>query len=301
MKNWYEVHEQGAGYRRMEFLWWVYKIFGIRILKGLVCVITFFIAIGARGARRASRKYRNTINAYEWGHGIPISRFSSFAHICAFACSAVDKVSAICDKNTPIKFEISQNQDWTDLQEMLSTGQGIFFICSHLGNIEALCAIPNSTDKCMHAFMDVGQSPVFRGFIDKHSNYKNTIIHPTNDIDITVASDMYDALRCGELVMMAGDRQSPNNPNKTIDVECLGHKCSLPVGTLRFARACAHPIFAIANIKTSTHKYRVFVKKLDTQNLKEMAQEYINFLQNLILKYPKQWFNFFDFWNETKQ
>ena len=132
----------------------------------------------------------------------------------------------------------------------------------------------------------------------RHKITTNTVIYPTENINIGIATDMYDNLKHGDIVMMAGDRQSPNNPNKTIDVECLGHKCSLPVGTLRFARACAHPIFAIANIKTSTHKYRVFVKKLDTQNLKEMAQEYINFLQNLMLKYPKQWFNFFDFFED---
>ena len=297
MANWYQIHERGAGSIRMELLWWVYRIFGIRVLKCIVSIITLFITIGARGARTVSKHYKKILNAYEYAHGHNLSKFSSVSHINAFADSVIDKMSAICDNKTTIKFAINQDNDWKSLETLLSMGQGAFFICSHLGNIEVLCAIPNAADKCMHAFMNTGQNPVFRRFIARHSNYKNTIIHPTDNIDISTASDMYDALCRGELVMMAGDRKSPSAPDKVIKVKLLGRECFLPMGVFRFARACGHPVFAIANMKIYARKYCVFVRKISTITPEQMAQEYTDFLENLILKYPKQWFNFFDFWN----
>ena len=179
---------------RMEILWWVYRLCGLRVLKWFVGIISFFVAIGARGGRVASRKYRRVLNDYEHNHNRKISRFSSLSHIRAFACSMVDKMSAICDSKTPIQFEINKDSDWESLQKILSAGKGAFFMCSHLGNIEALCAIPNAADKKMHAFMNVGQNGVFRDFIDKHAKYKNTVIHPTESIDVAMAGEMYDAL-----------------------------------------------------------------------------------------------------------
>ena len=283
----------------MEFLWWVYKVFGIRALKFFVRIISFFIALGARSGRAASKQYRKILNAYQEKKHLKKSCFDFSGHVCAFACSVVDKMSAICDKKTKIKFDINNDSNWRDLQSILSNGGGVFFICSHLGNIEALCAIPNVSDKKMHAFMNVGQNPVFRGLIERHAHYDNTVIHATEDIDVAMAGEMYDALARGELVMMAGDRLSPNNPSKVIKSKFLGAPCALPAGVFRFARACGAPVFAIANMNTGGEKYRVFVKRLNPDNIEKMASEYIEFLETLILKYPKQWFNFFDFFESS--
>lgn len=295
MANWYQMYEHGAGRVRMELLWLVYRMFGLCVLKFFVGFISTFIAIGARGARKASKQYKSVLNTYERKNKYAVSHFSSFAHIRAFAYSIVDKMSAICDGKTPIKFDINDDTDWQELQKFLSAGQGVFFICSHLGNIEALCAIPNAADKKMHAFMNVEQNAVFRSFIDRHAKYKNTVIHPTEDIDVAMAGYIYDALGRGELVMMAGDRQSPNTPGKIIESKCLGHACALPAGVFRFARACNCPVFAIANMNVWGGKYRVFVQQIDTKNLDKMASEYMGFVEKLILQYPTQWFNFFDF------
>lgn len=295
MAGWYQMHERGAGYWRMEFLWWVYRVFGIRVLKFFVCIISVFIAIFASEGRKASKQYKHLLNAYEMEHKRKVSHFSAISHICAFACAVVDKMSAICDKKPKIKFDINNDVYWKSLQQILSQGQGVFFMCSHFGNIEALCAIPDAADKKMHAFMNVGQNPIFRRFINQHANYINTVIHPTESIDVAMAGDIYDALEKGELVMMAGDRKSPNTPDKIIKSKLLNTDCSLPAGVFRFARACDHKVFAIANVNVGFEKYRVFVKQIDTKNLQKMATEYTAFLQNLILQYPKQWFNFFDF------
>lgn len=298
MSNWYQMRERGAGRLRIEFLWLVYKLFGINFLKFIVKIVSGTIAIFAPKVRQQSFKYRTILNKYEKKHNLPLSKFTSMSHICNFACSVVDKISAICDTRTPLKFDTDNNHDMQVLQKLLDSNSGVFFICSHLGNIETLSAMSAGQNKRMNAFMNVGQNHVFRDFVAKKAKYTNTVIYPTENIDVSTASDMYDAVKRGELVLMAGDRISPNAPDKVINVKILNQECSLPMGVFRFARACDCPVFAIANVKTNKLQYKMFVKQLNTKNTDIMAQEYAEFLENMIVKYPNQWFNFFDFFKK---
>jgi len=295
MTNWYNVREQSAGKFRLETLWIVYKIFGIKFLKIVLWFVCLFIVPFAKNARIASKKYKKILNEYQRAHKLPETNFSSFSHIYAFARASVDKMAASCDKRRPIKFAIHKNSDWDQFQKYIDTNTGVFLICSHLGNIEALSAFPDSQNKKMHAFMQVSQTNTFNQFMNKHKISKNTVIYPTENINIGIAGEMYDNLQNGDLVMMAGDRTSPNTPAKYETVSFLGIDCRFPIGTFKFARSQSHPIFAICVLNTGGEEYDVYVKQIKGDTIKEMVQKYANFLEKIILKYPKQWFNFFDF------
>lgn len=112
---------------------------------------------------------------------------------------------------------------------------------------------------------------------------------------MAIAGEMYDNLVRGDLVMMAGDRTSPNACTKYETVSFLGKMCNFPIGTFKFAKSLSHPVFAICVMNNGGEKYTVYVKAIKSTTTKEMISEYAKFLEKLILKYPKQWFNFFDF------
>ena len=295
MKNWYEIHEQSAGNLRLETLWLAYKIFGIKFLKFVLWFVCLFIVPFAKNARAASKKYKKILNEYQKKLGYAKTRFSTFSHIYGFACGALDKMTASCDRRNKIKFAIHKNADWTQFQKHIKQNQGVFLICSHLGNIEVLSAFPDSSNKKMHAFMQVSQTSTFHKFMMRHNIATNTTICPTENIDISVAGNMYDNLQSGDLVMMAGDRTSPNTPSRFETVPFLGVDCRFPVGTFKFARAQSHPIFAICVMNVGGEKYGIYVKEIKSETIKEMIGEYARFLEKLVLIYPKQWFNFFDF------
>ena len=62
MKNWYEVREQSAGDLRLETLWFIYKVFGIKFLKFVLWFVCLFIVPFAKPARIASKKYKKILN-----------------------------------------------------------------------------------------------------------------------------------------------------------------------------------------------------------------------------------------------
>ena len=295
MNKWYQIREQSAGTLRLELLWFVYKIFGIRFLKFVLWFVVLFITPFAKPARIATKKYEQILNKYQIEHGIKPTKISPFSHIYTFACAMLDKMVASCDKRQRIKFMVHKNADWNAFQSCLAENRGAFLICSHLGNIEALSAFERGKNKKMHAFMQISQTGTFHKFMMRHNVATNTTIYPTEDINMGIASQMYDFLQMGDLVMMAGDRTSANTPDRYETVSFLGRDCRFPIGTFKFGRSMSHPIFAICVMNVKNETYGIYVKKIDTTTIREMIMQYANFLQKLVLAYPKQWFNFFDF------
>lgn len=295
--NWYQIHEQGAGTFRLELLWYVYRILGVRILKLVLYPVAFFITIFARPARRASREYRQILNTYQRAHNMHVTRFSSFTHIRMFANSLADKMTANCDTRPKLKFTHDQTPDWDEFMGYLGQNHGIFLICSHLGNVHTLPGFSQDTAKTMHAFMQIGHTGTFNKFMQRHSKNRNTKIYATENIDIGIAGQMYDNLTSGDMVMIAGDRISAQSPSRTVPIKFLGHDCALPIGTFKFARMMDHPVFSIAVMNTGGQNYKIYVRQLPTTDTDSLIQNYIDFLQCLTLRYPRQWFNFYGFFD----
>jgi len=296
-ENWYQQQERGAGSFRLGLLFFVYKIFGIRFVKFWVWFVAGIIGISAKTARKFSVEYQNILNKYQINHDIKPSRFSVARHIRTFAYSCVDKMVAMCDKNSHISFDVHKSTDWHEFQNLINNNQGTFLICSHVGNIEALAAFPDSKNIKMHAFQQIGQNSIFHKFITKHSVRKNTVIHPVEDMNIGTATEMFDYLNNGDLVMMAGDRISAATPGKTIPVKILDRDCKLPMGVFKFAKSMSHPVFAVTLLNTGNEKYKLFITKLDDKNVNNMATEFAQFIEKSVLMAPTQWFNFYKFFN----
>ena len=299
--KWYHQREHGVGVFRLNMLLWVYKIFGIRFMKFWVRMVAYIIGAKAKSAKRFSNEYRQILNEYQNAHNLKTTHFSPAKHIRCFADCLVDKMVAMCDKKNHIKFVIQQNNDWRDFQKLIDKNHGVFLICGHVGNIEALAAFPNSKKVKIHAFQQVSQTSIFHNFISQHSVRTNTIIHAVEDINIGTATEIFDFLNNGDLVMIAGDRISASTPNKSIQTQILGHDCELPMGVFRFAKSMSHPVFAVVLLNIAHEKYELILKRLDDKNVNNMAQEFADFLEKNILIAPTQWFNFYDFFGKKHQ
>jgi len=299
--KWYQQQERGAGSFRLNILFWLYKIFGIRFVKFWARLVASIIGTNAKSAKRFSGEYKRILNEYQIAHNIKPTQFSPAQHIRFFADSLVDKMVAICSKKSRITFTAKNDADWKEFQTLIKQKQGIFLICSHVGNIEALVAFPDNKNVKIHAFQQISQTGIFHKFISRHSVRKNTIIHAIEDMNIGTAAEMFDFLENGDLVMMAGDRISATIPNKTIQAQILGHDCELPMGVFRFAKSMSHPVFAVALLNTGPEKYKLIVEKLDEKNVSNMANGFAKFLEKNILTAPTQWFNFYNFFGKKHE
>jgi hypothetical protein len=64
----------------------------------------------------------------------------------------------------------------------------------------------------------------------------------------------------------------------------------LSEGAFRFARALTHPVYFVACVSVGACKYTAIIRRLSTENLDLMCNEYANILYEVTSVYPDQWF-----------
>jgi len=301
--DWYAVKEQSAGKWRLSFLWYLYKICGLSCLKAFLRIVVFFISLFAKAAKDASKNYRAVLWEYQKKHNLPLSRFSPYGHILSYAWALADRMSVLCDKKTPVRIKVDENDDWRDFMELLAANRGAFLLCSHLGNIEIMAALPklfpNYPAKTMHAVMQISQNSVFYRFVDAMADHSLFKLHAAEGMDFAEIMGLYENLENGDLVMMAGDRVSAQNRDAVIEAVLLGKKCRLPRGAFLFAKKMRHPVFAVFMLSCGSNRYRLCVHKIDVALKPEaMAAAYCSFLEEHLKDNPQQWHNFYSFFTD---
>lgn len=300
MESWYKIKEQSAGVFRLKLLWFIYKVFGLSFFKICLVPIVFVIYLFAKSAREASKEYRKILFDYAKNNNIKVKKFSSFTHILNYAFSLSDKMSAICDDNPKIKFEIEENKSWNRFKECLDNNKGVFLISSHLGNIESFCAFPKckniNFNKTLHALMEINQSSIFHKFIEERTKNSFFKLYSSNDLNFETIMGLYEDVLNGDMLLMAGDRVSASNESKTLNVNILDKQCKFPLGTFKYAIKMDVPTFGIIAVSTKIGKYKVILQKLNLHDdIETIALSYAKFLEQNILKYPDSWFNFYKY------
>lgn len=301
-KNWYEMKEQAAGKKRLLLLWYIYRLLGKKSVKFIVFFVTLFAFLAAPKVRKYSQKYLKIVT----GNG---SLIQSFRHFLNYSYSLVDKMEMFTDNFSFSDISFADEEMKNAIYNDFLKGNGVCFLCSHLGNINAMQTFFNSSDKTytkkVNLFLENAQCQIFNSFINSIAIKKPITAYPVENIDVTTSIEIKDKLDNGEILFIAGDRISAhnNNENAIFTPNFLGKKMKFPVGAFRFALILKVPIYFIACTLEKDGKYKVHLKKFEKTSfrkdkLEALKSEYVEFLENLTKQYPLQFYQFYDFLTE---
>lgn len=301
MARWNETKEFSAGFYRLMFLYRVYRLFGRKALQIAVLPVMLTGFAFMRGARRASFQYFTRLYAFTGDPAHKPTLSNIFKHIYSFTDALLDKMAAWNGDITYNDMDFKTPDERQKFQDCLNRGQGVFFMCSHLGNAEILRALnlkPDAPFK-VNAFMEVSQTEGFNSFINHINPHASINLYSTKNIGIDTACIIKDKTDLGEIVVMAGDRVPAFNSGGTIPMEFLGAAANFPTGAFRFAKALECEVFFLVICKNKK-RYDVHIKAFNIPKGRKaylaMMQDYVNWLQDLTLLYPYQWYNFFRYW-----
>lgn len=110
------------------------------------------------------------------------------------------------------------------------------------------------------------------------------------------------ALDAGEVVSMPCDRLFGSS--KYYQTEFLGAPARFPIGAFTLAARTGCDMVGIFTMKEGRRAYRVYTRRLVVDRTDKrpgeiseaLAEAYVRYLEQMVLKYPRQWFNFYDFW-----
>lgn len=296
-KKWFEMKEQAAGKKRLLILWYIYKFIGKKSVKFIVFFVTLFAFLGAPNVRKCSQKYLKIAT----GNG---SLIQAFKHFLNYSYGLVDEMEMFTD-NFPFKDISFADENMKNLlYDDLLKKKGIYFLCSHLGNINAMRAFFRSgeivDDIKANLFLEAKQCQVFKNFINSISSDNPITTYSVDNIDVTTSIEIKEKIDNGEILFIASDRVSAHNENAMFISDFLGRKMGFPIGAFKFALILDAPIYFIACTLEKGGKYKIHLQKFDffgtrKEKLQTLETQYVQFLENLTKKYPLQLYHFYDF------
>jgi predicted LPLAT superfamily acyltransferase len=304
MAKWMQDAEFGVGSFRLRLLLRIYCFLGANFLKAAILPIVFAAFLFRKNARSASLGYFARLYAFSRRPDLKPSLQNSFRHLYSFAASLVDKIGAWTGDITERDVEYCNKEAQRRIFENLRVGKGIFALCSHLGNMELLRAMASSREEkiVVNVFVEKAQSKEFNAFIARINPDANLNLLPVNEIGIETASLVKAKLEGGEIVVMAADREATLNEKSGTSLGFLGAKALFPKGAFRFLKLMECDfcfVFTCRNGKGGYDMHTDFFEAAEARKPEEVMRAFVHRLEELVLRYPYQWYNFYDFWQDS--
>lgn len=278
------MHRSLIGMMKIIPLWLCYLLMSL--------VVPFYLIFSHKG-------YVSIYHYFRRRHGF--GPLKAFCHACAdhwmFGAVIMDRFASYAGKR--FRMEASRKSLYDDL---CSRDEGFVQVSSHIGNDE-LAGYELKATKRINALVFGGEGKAL-------TENRSRVLGGNNIRLVDISEDMShlvilnNALADGEIVNIHGDRVFGSN--RTVRCEILGAEADLPLGPFLMAAMRDVPAISVFVMKAGLRKYRVHLFRLDEgldgmgvrEKAVAMAKAYSDDISSVLRRYPDQWFNFYEFWND---
>jgi len=277
--------------------------------------IAFFYLIFNSHARKFARGYQKQLR--EFTNGKVPKRISAYKQILSFALCLVEKMEGWLGKVSFDRITL-QDDDIKELVEHLNRGESALMMVSHSGNMELMRSMHDYAAKlCGRKFpvviiMDMQMSENFTQTLKEiNPEYTTNVIDASNFGPESMIL-IQEQIEKGALIVAAGDRTSVHNQEKVIIKSFLGREAKFPYGVFLIPALVKLPVYFMFGMREKLSifnpQYNIFINKskVDFSNsnrtnreglIEGCCGEFVEKLEEFCVKYPYQWYNFFNFWS----
>lgn len=268
----------------------LFKWVNIRFLYVVMSLVIPFYMLFNRKGYMAMYSYFHERFSY--------SPFKSFINVYlnhyTFGQIILDRFAFYAGKRFNINIIGNKNYE-----TLIGKENGFIMLSSHIGNYELAGYHLKATQKSIYALIFGGETETVMKNRSKMFEGHNINMIPVKP-DMSHLFKINNALREGNIVSMPGDRIFGSS--KYVELNFLGKNAKFPIGPFAMAAQREIPIISIFVMKESTYNYTIYVKRIDSsannrkERIESMSRQFINNLEDIVLKYPTQWFNYYNFW-----
>lgn len=268
------------------------KNFGICAAYALMHLTIPYFCFFSRKNVRGLFYYFRKRQQYSWLK----SSVSIYKGYYQFGQTLIDKVAIQSGLQHKYTYEFDGIQN---LQETLALQKGGILISAHVGNFEL----------AQYFFEELDQKATISIVItdQDHKNikeYLGSVVGRKQNNFIIVKDDMSHifeinaALAQNKIICISGDRYM--DITKTIEAPLLGKKAKFPVGPFHLATRLKVPVLFVYVMREPKKHYHLYARKVEVayRDVNGLLTNYTQSLEQIIDKYPLQWFNFYDFWDD---
>jgi predicted LPLAT superfamily acyltransferase len=304
-EHWSAQRERGD-ISGMSFLYVTYLRLGRWAFSLLLCTVVAYFWLTAGAARRASREYLSRVRERLTALARPTSTLTTLNHFFEFGRSVLDK-GAMWGGTFRGAALVFDDPDIFD--RIRQSGRGALFIGSHLGNLEILRAYASLEHALkVNALVFSRSSPKLSGFASAIGPRAFDSMIEIDTLGPESVVMLQDKVRAGEHVAITADRVSVRHRERSIHAPFLGKPAPFPEGPFILANLLACPVYLLFCVAEGK-RYRVYIEPFADplilprakrhETLERVIVQYAQRLEAYCLLAPTQWFNFFDFWEQT--
>lgn len=280
------------GYKIFIFL---IKNLGIKSAYFMLYFVAFYYLIFSVKGTRASYYYFRKRRKQSFLKSI----VSVYKNNIKFGQTIIDKVAIPVGLRSKFTYEF----DGVDkLKELLKKGEGGILISAHVGNFEIADFFFKEID--VNSQINIVTTDSERNEIKEYLESvtgKPSLKFIFIKDDMSHIFDIHKALENNELICFTGDRYFDNT--KYLTGHLLGKDAKFPAGPFVLASRLKVPVAFVYVMKETAKHYHLYTRMATAKKRNEQAllDNYTKSIEQILNKYPLQWFNYFDFWDDIKE
>ena len=267
----------------------LFRFLPLGVLYGCMALVIPFYMLFGKGFRAAYSFFRKRMG---------YAPVKAFAHVYLnefeFGKVVLDRFAAFAGK----RFRMDAPR--IDLFESLCRRpEGFIQLSSHVGNYE-MVGYSLKSPKRLNALVFGGETATMMENRAALFGETNVRMVPVSE-DLSHIFVLNNALADGEIVSMPGDRVFGSR--KTVFCRFFGEPAQFPAGPFVLAVQREVPVLVVFVMKKGRRDYKVILERLQQQTegtrqerVQALADAYAASLEDVVRRYPDQWYNFYDFW-----
>lgn len=224
------------------------------------------------------------------------SAIELYRHYYVFGQTLIDRMALRAGLVERFNFQFDNYERFL---EIINGQQGVVMIGAHVGCWETGSVFFGKYSKKINIVMLDNEHKQIKEVIENNSENENDFkIIDVNQDPLVLILQIKEALDKGEYICFNGDRYM--NEKETYRTMFMGTETLLPSGPFKIAVKCGVPVVFYYAMKEKNRTYRFIFSEATVEHNRPVAllKQYIVSLEHLLDRYPRQWFNFYNFWNE---
>lgn len=297
MNRWYELQESGSRLG-IRIVIWLLRVGGYRLSRLLVYPICFYFIIFVSSVR----KWCGVFHQRAVGKR---SFWMAYRTLVNFSMTIIDRALIQMGRGTRFRVNVEGEEILRHLED---PEKAVFIVGSHLGNLElAYSAVGQKRIRVSMLMYEQRSSVLYREFERLNPSLKENLIQMGQEpLDyMLIVRDRYAR---GDSIGILGDRSW--HSGATLQIPFFGVNHRFPLGPYQLAAVLGAPMIMIVMVKQGVWDYSCYVEELSPpinatgkerrQCVEQVARKFVERLEYYCRRYPLQWYNFYDFWEESK-
>ncbi|MCK9488676.1 MAG: acyltransferase [Xanthomonadales bacterium] len=300
---------EGGAFVAMWLLRTIVLRIGRPLARLLLYPITAYFVLRRGPERRASRAFLARVQATEHdGPDQPLPTpglWQVFAHTHCFAATVLDRPLLLTGRMN--RFDI-RCHGLDDLRSQMALGRGVLILGAHVGSFEVLRVLGEGQHGVEVAILlDRARSPAITALLESLNPALAASVIDISQPSTQIMLKIKEAADRGALIGMLGDRRRADDPG--LPARFLGRPARFPVAPYQIAAVLDIPVCLGFGLYRGGNRYDLhferFADRLELPRRHRQAaltgcvQQYASRLEHHVRLAPRNWFNFYDFWQDN--